>query len=311
MILLGCNLWWFHGDAKNVFPPTYHVHFQAYTVSDHKFFNECFLDWFRRARVDVEPPRPYRVQTTRAVAVKYCSYWKPDFSEQWVCMMVPWPGRVSAWRHDDAHRMPLRLQSFYSCRQLCSDVWGDWSSAEQELPLLGCVKLELKNLLASIGAMQLECTLIVSGDTRVHDPLALESPETFLSKLNAQQTRTFQSICVFEWDVETAMSRTATLILGYAGTGKSFVACASAEYCHQQDRKVAVFYLGSQAGCQDEVSNSENYDRRFFKPSSCQPCGTSPRLQLSVTRSSRTDFCGTSVVSAVCSVIPTVSLSPS
>ena len=44
-----------------------------------------------------------------------------------------------------------------------------------------------------------------------------------------------------ECDVEAAMSQTATLILGYAGTGKSFVACASAEYCHQQDRKVAVF----------------------------------------------------------------------
>ena len=81
-------------DAKDVFPSTYeslahHVHFQACTVSDHKFFNECFLE-----RVDVAPPRPYRVQTTRAVAVKYCSYWKPVFGEQWVCMMVPWPGRV-------------------------------------------------------------------------------------------------------------------------------------------------------------------------------------------------------------------------
>ena len=44
------------------------------------------------------------------------------------------------------------------------------------------------------------------------------------------------------------MSRTATLILGYTGTGKSFVACASAEYCHQQDRKVAVFTWAAKQG---------------------------------------------------------------
>ena len=258
MNLLGCNLWWFHGDAKDVFPPTFeslsqHVHFQAYTVSDHKIYDECFLDWFRRTRVDVEPPRPYRVQTTRAVAVKYCSYWKPDFWEQWVCMMVPWPGRVSAWKHADVDKMPLRLQSFFSCWQLRPDVWGNRSTAEQELSLLGCVKLELKNLLAAIGAMQLECTLILSGDIRIPDPAALGSSETFLSKLNAQQTRIFQSICVkmqpsLEWDVEAAMSRTAAFILGYAGTGKSFVACASAEYCHQQDRKVAVFTWAAKQG---------------------------------------------------------------
>ena len=147
----------------------------------------------------------------------------------------------------------LRLQSFYSCCQLRPDVWGNRSGAEQELSLLGCVKLELKTLLASICAMQLGCTLILSGDMRVPHSLALERSETFHSKLNAQQTRIVQSICVeiqpsLAWAVEAAMSRTATLILGYAGTGKSFVACASAEYCHQQDRKVAVFTWAAKQG---------------------------------------------------------------
>ena len=37
-------------------------------------------------------------------------------------------------------------------------------SGATAVALNGCVKLELKNLLASINAMQLECTLILSGD---------------------------------------------------------------------------------------------------------------------------------------------------
>ena len=136
-------------DAKDVFPSTYeslahHVHFQACTVSDHKFFNECFLE-----RVDVAPPRPYRVQTTRAVAVKYCSYWKPVFGEQclhdgavaWTCFC-----RLTRCRCDC--KVSIRLGSF----------------ARMSGATAGCVKLELKNLLASINAMQLECTLILCGD---------------------------------------------------------------------------------------------------------------------------------------------------
>ena len=78
-------------------------------------------------------------------------------------MMVPWGGRLSLWQQADARNLPVRLQSFYTCYKLCPSVWGTQTDAEKELVLLGCVKLELRNMLASIAATTYECEQIVQG----------------------------------------------------------------------------------------------------------------------------------------------------
>ena len=118
-------------------------------------------------------------------------------------MLVPWAGGASSWVHVDAHTLFARQQRCYSCWQLRPEVWSDNITAGEELHLLGCAKLELKNLLTSLSAMQLDCALILNGVTM----------------LNAQQTPIIEEMCIkmqpsSEWDVETAMSRSATLLLG-------------------------------------------------------------------------------------------------
>ena len=150
----------------------------------------------------------------------------------------------------------LRLQSFYSCCQLRPDVWGNRSGAEQELSLLGCVKLELKTLLASICAMQLGCTLILSGDMRVPHSLALERSEDSDSSIYLCRHTAIvgmgcgsshESNCDIDtrvrWDWKEFRGMRFRGILPSAGQEGSCI------------------YLGSQAGCQDEVSNSIWYHR--------------------------------------------------
>ena len=190
-------------------------------------------------------PRPHKVNRLRAVAVKFCSFWKAAFWEQWVCMMVPSRGRLTLWQPVNVRKLPVRLQCFYTCLKLCPSVWGTQTDAQKELVLLGCVKFELRDMLASIAVITFECEQILQGRIAGTDNTVALDAQSFVSKLNDEQRhihviqRATQPSLFRE--VDTAMQRPAIAIFGYAGTGKSIVACAAAEECHSQGRKVAVF----------------------------------------------------------------------
>ena len=161
-------------------------------------------------------------------------------------MVVPWRGRLTLWQPVNVRKIPVRLQCFYTCLKLCPSVWGTQTDAQKELVLLGCVKLELRNMLASIAAMTFECEHILQGCIAGTDNTVALDARSFVSKLNDEQRHIFHVIQratqpSLLWDVDTAMQRPAIAIFGYAGTGKSIVACAAAEECHSQGRKVAVF----------------------------------------------------------------------
>ena len=236
--LLKISLFYHSAKMKCVVPPTLrsartHALYQAYLTSSTKDPSECFADWLRRHRTDnIEVPMPYQQAKVRALAIDFCSFWKPDFFSQWLCMFGHAATHVCELLHDDGSHVPEHLSSFVHAWRRHPDVCDNDAAVRREFTLLGVAAGVLPNLVAYVHALRTSARLYLQGAMySLANPLSQTPRVPMVDEQRAVVGRVLSAYkLVHDSDSdELVSSRKAFAITGAAGTGKSVVLCHLAD----------------------------------------------------------------------------------
>ena len=243
---------WFLGRRKYVTPPL------PSTARDHQLYAlylDCeerpedmpFLDWLRAFRTSTRPPQPYRVRSLTAIGVNYCSFWKPDFWGQWLCMRCSAHRHVQDLLHPDALKVPEHLKWFVHAWRKAPDIWDTDEGCRREFVVLGAVKQNLENLILHTHAMRVTAGMFLRGD--MYNQQSAPVPVPPINLIPEQAT-------IFQYILQEAQRREdesfdgsaamACAVTGEAGSGKSALISALAQ--HFRSEGVAIFTFAAAFG---------------------------------------------------------------
>lgn len=156
------------------------IEFVKYLRCDQRSKTQCFVDWLRTFRSELNVPKLYQRQRGFgcAVAVLYASRFSDFYCGQWLCAWIPWDTDVRL--PESCDRVPPSYKYFQACRVLRPEHWRCLNPIRTELEIEGHKADFIDAVLSRFQSANEICDLILSNKLDWKDPVAMPISETLI-----------------------------------------------------------------------------------------------------------------------------------